>query len=128
MDFSRKFDSCKVIPIENLMEILKGYNLLEIGNELKPSDLYCYLYAKYGAPNGIQNILRDNTSDNLVHWEWAIGCVDGLILIQGMNLRTEMHFIGEWKLDKGNKKLLIKYIKSDFANFGKGMTDIRKKN
>ncbi|MDE2177969.1 MAG: hypothetical protein KGJ50_06655, partial [Xanthomonadaceae bacterium] len=37
----------------------------EIGNELLPVDIYCYLHAKYGTPNGLQNFLRSDDSDNL---------------------------------------------------------------
>lgn len=44
----------------------------EFTNEIKPIDLYCYLQAKYGNPNGLQNFLRDDSSDNLIHWEWSL--------------------------------------------------------
>ena len=43
----------------------------EFTNEIKPIDLYCYLQAKYGNPNGLQNFLRNDSSDNLIHWEWS---------------------------------------------------------
>lgn len=58
-----------------LVKILQGDKLPKNGemweftNEIKPLDLYCYLYAKYGPPNGIQNFLRSDDSDNLIHWE-----------------------------------------------------------
>lgn len=35
----------------------KGGGVWEFTNEIKPIDLYCYLYAKYGQPNGMQNFL-----------------------------------------------------------------------
>jgi len=41
-------------------------------NELRPSDLFCYLGARFGKPNGFQNYLRSDSSDNLIHWEWAL--------------------------------------------------------
>ncbi len=37
-------------------------------NEIKPVDLYCYLYGRFGPPNGIQNIFRGDHSENLIHW------------------------------------------------------------
>jgi hypothetical protein len=46
-----------------------GGAILEIQNTIRPSDIYCYLGARFGEPNGIQNFLRSNDSDNLVHWE-----------------------------------------------------------
>src|SRR5690349_10157230 len=59
-------------------------------NELKPVDIYCYLGGRFGQPNGIQNFLRRDDSDNLVHWEWFLRTPGGYIMIQGMNFRTEV--------------------------------------
>ena len=42
---------------------------LALWNEIAPSDLYCYLHARFGPPNGPQNFLRNDSSDNLIHWE-----------------------------------------------------------
>lgn len=39
---------------------------LPIENEVRPSDLFCYLNARFGPPNGIQNFLRSDDSDNLI--------------------------------------------------------------
>src|SRR5438876_5378168 len=46
---------------------------LDIVNEVRPADLFCYLWARFGRPkpNGVQNILRSNDSDNLIHWDWT---------------------------------------------------------
>jgi hypothetical protein len=52
-------------------------------NEIAPSDLYCYLSARFGAPNGLQNFLRKDDSDNLIHWEWCLRCGDGWLTFQG---------------------------------------------
>lgn len=64
------------VSIAELLEMLnkesrpKGGFSYSLVNEIKPIDLYCYLYAKFGSPNGLQNFLRNNSSDNLIHWEW----------------------------------------------------------
>jgi hypothetical protein len=34
---------------------------------LRPVDVYAYLRARFGAPNGFQNALRKDDSDNWVH-------------------------------------------------------------
>ena len=98
-----------------------------LDNELKPSDLYCYLYAKFGPPNGIQNFLRSDDSDNLIHWDWTLASKHGLVVILGLNLRSEVHLIGEWMV-KGNYSLkgFVEEVKSDLASYGKGMSLIRK--
>lgn len=46
---------------------LKAGEIWEITNELKPVDLFCYLSAKYGDPNGILTLLKEEDSDNLIH-------------------------------------------------------------
>lgn len=63
----------------------KGWASFGIGNELKPSDLYCYLHAKYGPPNGLQNFLRNDSSNNLIHWEWVLVSEAGFMSFLGIN-------------------------------------------
>src|SRR2546428_11219381 len=59
---------------------------------IKPVDLYCYLYARFGPPNGLQNFLRSNDSHNVFHWHyslWAdereIGIMAGTYKIEGLD-------------------------------------------
>ncbi|MFW3167635.1 hypothetical protein WBQ28_24475 [Pseudomonas syringae pv. syringae] len=103
----------------------KGFRAWFLKNEIKPVDLYCYLYAKYGPPNGIMNLLRGDSSENMVHWEWALFNDDGLIMIQGHNFRTDIQFLGDFKhrhISKGN---FITQIKTDLKNYGKRMSLVR---
>ena len=115
-----------------LMKILEGDELPKEGmiwefkNELKPLDLYCYLYAKYGPPNGIQNFLKSDDSDNLIHWEWALAGELGIIMVQGQNFRSEVLLRGHFK-DKGlTIDDFISQIKSDIGNHGKKISELRK--
>lgn len=94
-------------------------------NEIRPIDLYCYLYAKYGHPNGIMNFLRGDTSDNLIHWEWTLVNDDGMIMIQGHNFRTDIQFLGNFNHHHVSKQNFITQIKSDLKNYGKDMRAIR---
>lgn len=97
-----------------------------IRNEIAPSDLYCYLGARFGAPNGIQNFLRKDDSDNLIHWEWCLRTQDGWITFQGHNFRTEILLTGSTSADDSDKATLIAQIRSDFAQYGKKISEIRK--
>jgi hypothetical protein len=115
-----------------LMKILKGDELPKVceiwsfTNEIKPLDLYCYLYAKYGPPNGVQNFLRSDDSDNLIHWEWALAGEYGIIMIQGQNFRSEVLLKGHFK-DKGLVvEDFISQIKSDIGNYGTKISELRK--
>src|SRR5690349_24755925 len=51
---------------------------LVVRSQLKPVDVYAYLKGRFGQPNGFQNFLRRDTSDNLVHWDFNLkaGSVD----------------------------------------------------
>jgi hypothetical protein len=101
------------------------YKIVEIVNELKPVDIYCYLYARFGAPNGLQNLFLAEDSDNLIHWEWAISIRENVILVQGHNFRSEVHIMGDLSTLPNLKFELITSIKEDFKKYGKDMTQIR---
>ena len=116
-----------------LIKILKGDKLpneseiWEFTNEIKPIDIYCYLYAKYGPPNGLQSFLRSDDSDNLIHWEWALAGEFGITMIQGQNFRSEVLLRGNFK-DKGlTINDFISQIKSDIGSQGKKISELRKK-
>ena len=119
------------IPTESIMREFSNKSsdrkvtFIEIGNELKAVDLYCYLYSKFGKPNGIQNFLRSNSSDNLIHWEWTLKKDSIIMLIQGLSFRTEVYIFNSTKIEF-SKDEIIKSVKSDFCNFGKEMSVIRK--
>ncbi|PXX73120.1 hypothetical protein SAMN05660489_02375 [Pseudomonas sp. LAMO17WK12:I10] len=103
----------------------KGFKGWILKNEIRPVDIYCYLYAKYGPPNGFMNFLRNDSSDNLIHWEWTLVNDDGMVMIQGHNYRTEVQFLGNFERPEITKSNLIAQIKGDLRNYGKRMTAIR---
>lgn len=93
-------------------------------NEIKAVDLYCYLGARFGAPNGVQNIVRSDSSDNLVHWEWMIKSKTRFIIIHGLNYRSEVWITGE-KFTDAEKNELIVQLRADFQSHGEKMGKIR---
>lgn len=104
----------------------KKGEIWEITNEIKPIDLFCYLSAKYGDPNGILTILKNDNSDNLIHWDWMLDSPKGLVHIQGHNFRTEIHVSGEVIESGLNKFDFISQIKADFKNYGQGISITKK--
>jgi len=124
-------DQCELINPRCLVNVISGGKLhgdggiWTIENEIKPSDLYCYLYAKFGKPNGIQNYLRSDDSDNLIHWDWAFAHEQGIIMIMGLSMRTEVHLLGDWDFANCSKQNFIDHIKRDLGNYGKKMSEIR---
>lgn len=100
---------------------------LELRNELKPIDLYCYFWARFGPPNGLQNFLRNDHSDNLVHWDWTLKYREALIGFWGTNFRTDLFVIGQLNFAEPEKLELIEQIRADFKNHGPKMALVRAK-
>jgi len=103
----------------------KGAQCWSITNEIKPVNLYCYLKVRFGPPNGIQNFLRGNHSDNLVHWNWTFKYGAGLVDIQGTNYRTDVWLIGPLELSSDDREDFVCQVKADFASFGAKMKNCR---
>ena len=62
--------SWTLMPTEGVMAEIKksrggGGNLI-VRNEITPADLCSYFVARFGPPNGLQNLLRQESSDNLI--------------------------------------------------------------
>ena len=95
-------------------------------NEVRPVDLYCYFGARFGAPNGIQNFLRSDESDNLVHWEWFLRAREQFISVQGMNFRTEVWIFGPDRFEDVDKSAFVAQLKEQFAQCGADMGKVRK--
>jgi hypothetical protein len=102
----------------------KGGLIWAIGNEVKPADLYCYLGARFGAPNGIQNLLRKDDSDNLIHWDWTLACEYGWVSFLGMNFRTEVQLIGPFPFNNDDKDSFITQLRDDFPKQRAKMSEI----
>ena len=96
-----------------------------IENQISPADMFCYLHARFGPPNGIQNLLRQDSSDNLVHWNWTFRYSSGLLDIQGTNFYTQILFVGDCDVEESELKKFITLVKADFQKQSKGMAKIR---
>jgi hypothetical protein len=86
--------------------------LLAVRTHLRPVDVYAYLRVRFGEPNGFQNILRKDDSDNIVHWDFQIKAGEEDVYICG-HLR-EVHLLLSEKLSDAQWKQLIDAIKSDY--------------
>ena len=98
---------------------------LALRNEIVPSDLYCYLYARFGLPNGVQNLLRNNSSDNLIHWEWMLRASNGWVLFQGMNFRTTVIFLDVPGISPAVAPDLVSQIQADCATHREQIAQLR---
>ena len=97
-----------------------------IQNEIRPADLFCYLFARFGPPNGFQNLLRSDDSDNLIHWHWTLKSEHGFVEITGLNFRTDILFT-DFVTKVFSQDEFCTIVKMDFKNQGKRMSEVRQK-
>jgi len=91
-----------------------------------PVDLYVYLKARFGAPNGMQMIFKSPTSDNLVHWHWTIQMGNRVMDFMGFNMHAEVSIEGYKKLSIAQGIAFEDGLKDDFKNYGKEMSEVRR--
>lgn len=102
----------------------KGSGLI-IRQQLSQIDVFCYLKARFGTPNGFQNVLRKDDSDNLIHWHYDLMVEDTPINIMGVN--REIHIFVRTPLSDEQWKSLITNLKNDYARVGPAKSAILKK-
>jgi hypothetical protein len=90
-----------------------------------PVDIYCYLKARFGEPNGFQTRLaRKNTSDNLFHWDFNLKASDEVVYISGTN--REVHLMVSEALSDEQWPQLVGKIKGDYARVSKEKSKVFK--
>ena len=86
--------------------------VLAVRHHLAPVDVYCYLKARFGEPNGFQNFLRADHSDNWIHWDFNLRAGDEDVYISGMS--REIHILITSEMTDADWRDLILGIKSDY--------------
>jgi hypothetical protein len=103
---------------------LKKGSFLAVRQNLSPLDLYCYLKARFGEPNGYQNSLRKDDSDNWIHWDFILKAGDEDVYACGMS--REIHFMLSENLKDENWRDFIMGIKSDYKRVAKEKSAVLK--
>ncbi len=90
----------------------KNSSVLAVRQHLRPVDVYCYLKARFGEPNSLQTFLREDSSDNWIHWDFNIKAGDEDIYVCGTS--REVHFfLSEHMTDEDWRELILA-IKADY--------------
>lgn len=100
----------------------KSSAALVVRTRLKPVDVYAYLRARFGEPNGLQNLLRRDDSDNWIHWDFNLKADDVDVYISGTS--REVHFLISEPLSDTEWKALIVGLKADFARIGRAKSEM----
>jgi hypothetical protein len=95
---------------------------LVVRTHLRPVDVYTYLVARFGRPNGFQNLLRRDSSDNWIHWDFVIKAGQDDVYLAGTS--REIHIAVPGTLTDEQWKTLILAIKGDFANEAKPKSEV----
>ena len=98
--------------------------VLAVRDRISTLDMYCYLKARFGDPNGFQTFLASDDSDNLFHWDYSLKAGGADIHISGMSRET--HFAISEKLTDTQWRDLIVAIRADFARVGQDKSGILK--
>jgi hypothetical protein len=97
-----------------------------IDESLSAADLYIYLKARFGPPNGAMMAVRAPHSNNLIQWHFTLKSGKFYVDFVGMNTRTEIWIQGYQKCSSADWAAVVKALKDDFHNFGPQMKNIRK--
>ena len=99
-------------------------NILVVRDKISTVDMYCYLKARFGEPNGFQTILAKDDSDNWIHWDYNLKAENADIHISGMSRET--HIMTSEDLSDEQWRDLVINIKADFARVGKDKSTVLK--
>ncbi len=91
---------------------------------LSPVDVYTYLNARFGEPNGLSNFLKSPTSDNLIHWDYLLICEGVTINIMGIN-RSVQVIISENITDDG-WRLFVENFRKTYPKHAKKKSEVLK--
>ncbi len=97
---------------------------LVVRRHFNQAEMYAYLRVRFGTPNGFQNFLRSNDSDNLVHWEFHLKAGEIDVCIWGWG--RDVHVLVCERMTDEDWKALILAIKADFARIGREKSNMMK--
>jgi hypothetical protein len=96
-------------------------SILAVRRTFSPVDMYCYLKARFGRPNGFQTFLAKDTSDNWIHGDFNLKVQGEDVCISGAY--REIHFMLSEKLSDCDWPMLFEKIKKRDAQTSQLIVD-----
>lgn len=93
---------------------------------VSPLDLYVYLRARFGMPNGFAMSLKTPSSDNLIHWNWTLQSGTSVIELVGYQLQVLIAIDDTDDPSEAEVDALVAGLIADFASHGKAMSEVKK--
>jgi hypothetical protein len=92
--------------------------MLAVREKISPVDMYCYLRARFGHPNGFMTFLKiQRTSDNYIHWDFFLKTGDANMYVMGLS--REVQFVPSEDMSDDDWRKLIANIRTDFGRVAK---------
>lgn len=102
-------------------------SMATVDDRISPLDLYVYLNARFGKPNGIQMLFKSPSSDNFIHWHYTFLAGKSQVEVMAMTTRLEIHVSDDPSVTREQWDQLIHAIKADIGNFGRQASEVRKR-
>ena len=93
---------------------------------IRPVDLYCYLFARFGPPNGVQStILRGDHSENVFHWHYSLNAEGKRIEILAATYKIAVSYPDAFCYSNAPQTDFILAIKEDFRTYQRQIKEVR---
>ena len=89
---------------------------LVLQKTISPFDMYTYLHACFGPPNGLQTFVAKDDSDNLFHWDWNLKAGNKSLTFVGAT--EEVHVWFDNKITDESCQKFIEHLRADFGRIG----------
>jgi hypothetical protein len=109
-----------------LSEKSRDNKVYKIDEGISPHNLFLYLFSRFGKPNGLLSLMREETSDQLFHWHYTLCSEKYTIQIMCATYRVEVFISNELVSNKGECIKFIKDCIKDIKNFKNDIQETRK--
>ncbi|OPY74540.1 MAG: hypothetical protein A4E65_03815 [Syntrophorhabdus sp. PtaU1.Bin153] len=96
-----------------------------LDTSMSSADLYIYLKARFGPPNGAFMAVRAPHSNNFIQWHFTLKSGKYFVDFVGLNTRTEIWVQGYQDLSSDDWSSIVRAVKDDFSQFGPQMKKVR---
>ena len=94
----------------------RSSSTLVLQETVSPFDAYTYLYARFGAPNGLMTMLAKDDSDNLFHWDYYLKAGAANLKFVGASEEVHVHF--DFNVTDEQCLAFIAALRADFGRVG----------
>lgn len=82
---------------------------------ISPLDIYTYLNGRFGPPNGFIWLIKSDSSDNLIHWDYLVKADDHYIYI--MDFTRQVQIFLDIKLTDQQWLMLVTNLRLSYSKF-----------